>query len=214
MTATITAVEYTPTSAEKTSGSSSSGSGGGSSSSTKKTKLYKATVPEVGPGYPSQDLKGYKTEEEALKAAQAWVNQACRQLGGSSSSMIGMWAAELKKKIKVTAYEKGGLSFDTGLAWLDGTKQKPERILNPYQTELFEDMIRSLHEIHRIRAPAASVIPQLPKNGGASYTIENITVQVQKLETEDDYETIAEKVGEQIMEKAMRGMSVGGLRIG
>ena len=214
MTATITAAEYTPTSAEKTSGSSSSASGGGSSSSTKKTKLYKATVPNVGPGYPSQDLTGYKTEGEALKAAQAWVNQACRQLGGSSSSMIGMWAAELKKKIVVTAYEKGGLAFDTGLAWLDGTKQKPERILNPYQTELFEDMIRSLHEMRRIRVPTSSVIPQLPENGGASYTIENITVQVQKLETEDDYETIAEKVGEQIMGKAMRGMSVGGLRIG
>ena len=45
-------------------------------------------------------------------------------------------------------------------------------------------------------------------------TIENITVQVQKLETDADYEEIAEKVGEQIMEKAMRGMSVGGLRIG
>ena len=214
MTATITAAEYTPTSAEKTSGSSSSASGGGSSSFTKKTKLYKATVPNVGPGYPSQDLKGYKTEEEALKAAQAWVNQACRQLGGSSSSMIGQWAAELKKKIVVTAYEKGGLAFDTGLAWLDGTKQKPERILNPYQTELFEDMIRSLHEMRRIRVPISSVIPQLPENGGVSYTIENITVQVQKLETDADYEEIAEKVGEQIMEKAMRGMSVGGLRIG
>ena len=75
-------------------------------------------------------------------------------------------------------------------------------------------MIRSLHEIRKIRPPAASVIPQLPENSGASYTLENITVQVQKLETEDDYETIAEKVGEQIMEKAMRGMSVGGLRIG
>lgn len=159
MTATITAAEYTPTSAEKTTGSSSSASGGGSSSSAKKTKLYKATVPNVGPGYPSQDLKGYKTEEEALKAAQAWVNQACRTLGGSSSSMIGQWAAELKKKIVITAYEKGGLAFDTGLAWLDGTKQKPERILNPYQTELFEDMIRSLHEIRRFKAPVSSVIP-------------------------------------------------------
>ena len=58
------------------------------------------------------------------------------------------------------------------------------------------------------------MIPQVPEAQQPSYTIENITVQVQKLETDADYEEIAEKVGEQIMEKAMRGMSVGGLRIG
>ena len=62
--------------------------------------------------------------------------------------------------------------------------------------------------------PSSSVIPQVPEAQQPSYTIENITVQVQKLETDTDYEEIAEKVGEQIMEKAMRGMSVGGLRIG
>ena len=37
---------------------------------------------------------------------------------------------------------------------------------------------------------------------------------VRAADPDADYEEIAEKVGEQIMEKAMRGMSVGGLRIG
>ena len=128
--------------------------------------------------------------------------------------MIGQWAAELKKKIVVKAYARGGMSSDTGLAWLDGTTARPERILSPYQTELFEDMLRSLHEIRMMRVPSSAVIPQVPEAQQPSYTIENITVQVQKLETDTDYEEIAEKVGEQIMNKAMRGMSVGGLRIG
>ena len=75
-------------------------------------------------------------------------------------------------------------------------------------------MLRSLHEIRMMRVPSPTVIPQVPESRQSSYTIENITVQVQKLETDADYEEIAEKVGEQIMEKAMRGMSVGGLRIG
>ena len=65
-----------------------------------------------------------------------------------------------------------------------------------------------------MRVPSSAVIPQVPEAQQPSYTIGNITVQVQKLETDTDYEEIAEKVGEQIMNKAMRGMSVGGLRIG
>ena len=171
-------------------------------------------MPYVGPGYASKELKGYKTEADALKAAKAWVDKACRAVSGSNSSAIGQWAAELKKKITVKAYAQGGLAYNTGLAWLDGTKTRPERILNPYQTELFEDLLKSLHEIRMMRVPTATVIPQVQEAQQGNCTIENITVQVQKLETDADYEEIAEKVGEQIMEKAMRGMSVGGLRIG
>ena len=44
--------------------------------------------------------------------------------------------------------------------------------------------------------------------------VENLTIQVQKLESEQDYEEMAERVGEHIMEKVTRGMSVGGIRIG
>ncbi len=187
-----------------------SGSSGGSSGK----KRYKATVPYVGPGYDSKVLKGYKTEAAALEAARKWVDKACVALSGSSSSAVEQWASDLKKKIVVKAYAQGGLSYDTGLAWLDGTKGRPERILSPYQTELFEDMLRSLHEIRMMRVPSPTVIPQASESRHSSYTIENITVQVQKLETDADYEELAEKVGEQIMEKAMRGMSVGGLRIG
>ena len=188
------------------SSSSSAGSG--------KKKKYKATVPFVGPGYASKTVKGFKSEEAARQAAEEWVEKACYAVSGSTSNAVQQWAEELKKKIVVKAYAQGGLSYDTGMAWLDGTQQKPERILSPYQTELFEDMIRSLHEIRTLHVPSATVIPQIPEGQQPSYTIENITVQVQKLETDADYEEIAEKVGEQIMEKAMRGMSVGGLRIG
>ena len=188
-------------------------SGAGSAGSGKK-KRYKATVPFVGPGYASKTVKGFKSEEAARQAAEEWVEKACYAVSGSTSNAVQQWAEELKKKVVVKAYAQGGLSYDTGMAWLDGTRQKPERILSPYQTELFEDMIRSLHEIRTLRVPSATVIPQIPEGQQPSYTIENITVQVQKLEADADYEEIAEKVGEQIMEKAMRGMSVGGLRIG
>ena len=115
----------------------------------------------------------------------------------------------------MSAYAKGGLANATGLAWLDGTKQKPERVLSPYQTELFEDMVKSLHAIRLLRGPAGAVTPVLQEARQAqALNIENITVQVQRLESDQDYEEMAERVSEQIMEKVTRGMAVGGVRIG
>ena len=123
------------------------------------------------------------------------------------------WKTGTTKYVK--KYLEGGLADATGLAWLDGTKQRPERILSPYQTELFEDMVKSLHAIRTLRAPASVVTPALPEARQAQgVNIENITVQVQRLESEQDYEEMAERVGEEIMEKITRGMAVGGIRIG
>lgn len=45
------------------------------------------------------------------------------------------------KKSDVKAYAQGGLANYTGLAQLDGTKTKPERILNPRQTQAFENLV-------------------------------------------------------------------------
>lgn len=215
----IQSYDYTPTT--KPGGSSSSSSGGSSSgnSSSKPLKTYyAATVPYVGTGYESKTLKGYSTEEAARKAANEWVNTACRNISGSSSSMIGQWAATLRQKITIStykAYKTGGMADYTGPAWLDGTKQRPERILSPYQTELFEDMLQTLHAIRTFRAPAAAVQPRLPdQHAQQGLHIDSITVQVQHLDSDQDYEEMAERVGEHIMERVSRGMTVGGIRIG
>ncbi len=199
--------QYTPTTS--TSGSSSSG---GSSSSSKKKK-YQATYPSIGT-VKGGTLKGYTTELEARTAAQSKINSICREVSGSSSSMIGQWARTLYSQIKVTAYAQGGLAHDTGLAWLDGTKTKPERILSPYQTELFEDLLKTLHTIRTFRAPTAVVQPSISPVQQQSMNIENITVRVERLDSEQDYEEMAERVGEHIMDKVARGMTVGGIRIG
>ena len=66
-----------------------------------------------------------------------------------------------------------------------------------------------------MRAPVSVVTPALPEAQQAQeVNIENITVQVQRLESDQDYEEMAERVSEQIMEKVTRGMAVGGVRIG
>ena len=67
----------------------------------------------------------------------------------------------------------------------------------------------------RLRGPAGAVTPVLQEARQAqALNIENITVQVQRLESDQDYEEMAERVGEEIMEKITRGMAVGGIRIG
>lgn len=59
------------------------------------------------------------------------------------------------------------------------------------------------------------MIPALPEaRQNQALNIESITVQVQRLESDQDYEEMAERVGEEIMEKITRGMTVGGIRIG
>lgn len=47
-------------------------------------------------------------------------------------------------------FDKGGIADFTGPAWLDGTKRRPERILSPVQTQLFEQMVASLEEQKRL----------------------------------------------------------------
>ena len=208
----IKAYDYTPTASAKNSGSSSKGSS--SSKKTTKVTKYQATYPAIG-SKRGGTLKGYASPDEAEKAARSKNNSICRELSGSSSSMIGEWARTFYSKIKVTAYAKGGLNQATGLAWLDGTKAKPERVLSPYQTELFEDLLKTLHAIRTVQVPQAVVRPQLPETvQNQPLTIESITVNVERLEKEADYDAMAERVGEKIMERAMRGMAVGGLRLG
>lgn len=79
--------------------------------------------------------------------------------------------------------------------------------------------IRGHGQIVARHSPAAgtagAVTPVLQEARQAqALNIENITVQVQRLESDQDYEEMAERVSEQIMEKVTRGMAVGGVRIG
>ena len=211
----IKSYNYTPTSSSK-----SSGSGGGSSSGSKSSGTSSKTTPRFvasGTGY-AEAYRGKITSvtyngETYIKGHNSnyWYRQSdAKRIDGGRTYY---WKTGTTKYVK--KYLEGGLADATGLAWLDGTKQRPERILSPYQTELFEDMVKSLHAIRTLRAPASVVTPALPEARQAQgVTIENITVQVQRLESEQDYEEMAERVGEEIMEKITRGMAVGGVRIG
>ena len=204
----------TPTSSKSSGSSGSSGSGSKSSgSSGTSTKRFVASGTGYAEAYVGKLTSVTYNGETYIKASNSnyWYKRSDAQRIDGGRTYY--WKTGTTKYVK--KYLEGGVADATGLAWLDGTKHKPERILSPYQTQLFEDMVKSLHAIRTLRVPASTVIPALPEaRQTQALNIENITVQVQRLESDQDYEEMAERVGEEIMEKITRGMTVGGIRIG
>lgn len=52
------------------------------------------------------------------------------------------------QKRRALAYKSGGMNYTTGLAWLDGTKTKPEAVLNALETKAF---LQFANDLTRIR---------------------------------------------------------------
>lgn len=112
-----------------------------------------------------------------------------------------------------SAYATGGLAQETGFAWLDGTKEKPERVLSPHQTKLFEDMISTLHAI-KIKTTPTPTIPYESINSTSLVTVEGgINIVVERLSEDADYEDLATKVLESIENMTSRTSAVGGIRM-
>ena len=101
----------------------------------------------------------------------------------------------------------------TGPAWLDGSPQDPERVLNPYQTKLFETMVQALERMSTISVPGMSNYSSLQSTGANPVSVGDIIVNVDNLDTDDDYEELAQKVGEVLMDRIGKTAVVGGLRI-
>ena len=111
------------------------------------------------------------------------------------------------------SYLGGGVADFTGPAWLDGTKQNPERILSPYQTQLFESMVNALEQMSKIQIPSMPNFGDIELSGNGGVSVGDIIVNVDNLDTDDDYEELAEKVSDVLMERIGKTTVVGGLRI-
>ena len=101
-------------------------------------------------------------------------------------------------KITTKAYKKGGIADFTGPAWLDGTKKRPERILSPVQTELFESMVNSLESLNSTPGNTTS---------NSSINIENITITTGHLNAAQDFKeagrTLAQELKTAISERGI-----------
>lgn len=96
----------------------------------------------------------------------------------------------------LTGYDKGGSVDFTGPAWVDGTPQRPERMLSPNQNALFERMVIALDNMWKA--------PDLGEANAAAagFTLQgDLVVQVQKLIDDEDYDEVAEKVKDSLYNK-------------
>lgn len=112
-----------------------------------------------------------------LSKDNKWYSQAAYQMIMNDPT---------NKAWKNVKFKQGGLADFTGPAWLDGTKSKPEMVLNQKDTENFiqlKDILKSILNNN---------IPNNSSNSGDNYY--EIHIEVDKLESDYDVEQVAEKV--------------------
>lgn len=121
---------------------------------------------------------------------------------------------EVLDRIVRGKFATGGIANYTGLAWLDGTPSKPERVLNAQQTESFERLVNVMDSLRvsgvslenlrnsmldtRIHLPnlSPSIDPSTIGGNIANIGDVNITIEEAELNDDRDYDEIAQIVGE------------------
>ena len=111
--------------------------------------------------------------------------------GGTRTGFAGPKTKEWLRKIY--EYKTGGLADFTGPAWLDGTKSKPEYILNADQTKAFFNLVDVLGSLQSGNSKATQ------NNGDTSFDID---INVESISNDYDVEQLANKVKSLINEDA------------
>lgn len=135
----------------------------------------------VGKNPTDQWLALYNNEPYAYRDGH-WI----KLYGGQVDSL----KADMKKYLN--QYKSGGLADFTGPAWLDGTKSRPEYVLNADQTERFFSLVDVLEDYDKDKKPEKS---------GDNYF--EIAINVEKLENDYDVEQVANKIRKMIYDDAM-----------
>ena len=138
-----------------------------------------------------------KMEEESKKAAQ--------QLGGDSStkdkltSKVYLDRTKLSKNkgIIMGPMKTGGLADFTGPAWLDGTKSRPELVLNARDTKNFIQLKDILSSI--MTGSITNRSDSTENNGDTYYDVD---INVENLSSDYDVEKVAGKIKSMINQDA------------
>ena len=219
---TIQAPTYTVVNTDTTTSSSSSGSGSGGGGSSKKTTQTATTntppyyLYGIKPGktLPEKTSANYNSFNKAVTAGKKLIKNGWDAVYIASSGGSSNVVYQTDKEIDFgKAFKKGGLATFTGPAWLDGTASDPERVLSPYQTKLFETMVNALERIGTIAVPSMPRFGGMQTGNSNAVSVGDIIVNVDNLNTDDDYEDLANKVGAVLMERIGKTAVIGGLRI-
>ena len=98
------------------------------------------------------------------------------------------------KPYALSRFAKGGLADFTGPAWLDGTKSKPEMVLNPKDTENFIQLKNILANV------MSGVTGNTNGKGGDNYF--DIKIEVAEIANDYDVDQLADRLKKQIYDDA------------
>ena len=156
----------------------------------------------------------YTTRAEAEKAVKAWYQEEYNYLLDEYDTIpdwerdeqwIEDWNTrnqELEEKKeeylndikKLPHFKTGGLANFTGPAWLDGTRSKPEYILNASQTQAFLSLVDVLEHFRGNFKTGSS------ENFGDS--IIDIDINIETVKEEADIDMLTEKLQKAIVSSA------------
>ena len=198
--------------------SGSSGGGGGSGGTGGKTNSNENSnsSKETWSAFYGGQLvaSGFSTRQEALNAANKYKAQEINKykvlLEKTKNEQVKQLAErDLKnaeKKVAsvgrtIAAYKTGGLATQTGLAWLDGTKSRPELVLNARDTENFIQLKDVLSDLLRGGSTTSNIT-----TSGDNYF--SITVQAE-IANDYDVERLTKKIKDEIYKDgSYRGVNV------
>lgn len=174
---------------------------GGSTKPKYKTQYYVNYTDVMGK---NKETARYSNEEEAIQVARNEIlksrDAARRDPNYTKDKGGGLEAKtfELINKLKATAvqvpvYKTGGLANFTGPAWLDGTKSKPEYVLNAEQTKSFFTLVDVLSSLK------SGFTQNTQNNGDNTYDID---INVESIGSDYDVEQLATTVKRLINEDA------------
>ena len=143
--------------------------------------LQQALNAAFGAGLQVDGIYGNKTKN-AVKTLQ-------RAVGVKVDGYYGPNTRKATLSSKYKAYASGGLADYTGIAWLDGTKSKPELVLNAKDTENFIVLKDVLSDILKGNSSQT-------KNSGDNYY--DIHIIVEEIADDYDVEKMIQKVKEEI----------------
>lgn len=190
-------------------GSSGSSYGGGSTvkSTTSAKTVQRFLNTWFGAGLSVDGIWG-TSSKAALRRVQSLIGVTADGIWGPRTrAEIGKWVLRRTTpneraaanrdiaKLPTTVYKTGGLADYTGPAWLDGTKRKPELVLNAQDTQNFIQLKDILSDI------MAGGLPSAESKSGDNYY--DITIEVEELANDYDVDQLAEHVKKIINDDSM-----------
>jgi len=149
-------------------------------------------------GLSKTQKKTYKARRDNWKAKYEAINDEIDNLKEiiNSHNVVGKRVKEVKNGT-VTFYKTGGLATETGPAWLDGTRAKPELVLNATDTKNFialKDVLSSVMN-------GVNSMTDVSDIQGAPVTYD-ININVDHLNNDYDVDRVADRVKKIIVQDA------------